>query len=91
MHGAKLEESEENAVEKIYEEMSPERAACTMIVDIGYDRDGYKSAEDLGGLIDELVEFARAGLRGEHPGVFSSGELDKCLEGIKNDILFEKS
>ena len=33
-----------------------------LIIDIGFDHDGYKSAENLGDLIDELVNIARIGL-----------------------------
>ena len=49
------------------------RARCQMIVDIGYDHDGYVSAEKLGELIDELVEWAR----GEH-----DDEIAKIIRSI---------
>lgn len=41
------------------------REALVWIVDIGFDHDGYTSAEDLGDLIDELVAKARVALKGE--------------------------
>lgn len=31
---------------------------CQLIADIGYDYDGYRKAEDLMSLIDELVKYA---------------------------------
>jgi hypothetical protein len=34
-----------------------------LIIDIGFDHDGYKNAKDLGELIDELVSIARNGLK----------------------------
>jgi len=37
------------------------------IIDIGFDYDGYKSPQDLKGLIDELVDMARNGLKGIRP------------------------
>ena len=44
---------------------------CQLIVDIGFDYDGYRKAEDLMGLIDELVEYSK--------------DCIKLLESIKKD------
>lgn len=37
-------------------------AALRLIRDIGYDYDGYETAEDLKSLIDEIVEIAKTGI-----------------------------
>lgn len=39
-----------------------------LIIDIGYDHDGFYSAKDLGDLVDELVGFARDALAGKPCG-----------------------
>jgi len=38
--------------------------ALQMIIDLGFDRDGLTKAEDLGNLVDSLVQIARDGLAG---------------------------
>ena len=51
-------ESKENRINELEE-------ALQTIVDIAQDYDGYDKAENLKGLIDDLVEVSRKGLNGE--------------------------
>lgn len=43
------------------------KQALQMIIDIGFDYDGYSKVESLKFLIDELVQFAKNGLKLELP------------------------
>ncbi len=61
-----------------------QQEALGFIVDIGYDYDGYHSAEDLKSLIDEMVEVAQNALNGiplpEPIPLDGSGAFDKWIE-----------
>lgn len=57
-----LTETEEVVAIIIDSHYAPLVEALENIHDIGYGRDGYVSAKDLGELVDELVEIANAAL-----------------------------
>ena len=55
-----LEEKQflEEQVEYLKSKIENKENWCQLIADIGYDYDGYRKAEDLMSLIDELVKYA---------------------------------
>ena len=55
-----LEEKQflEEQVEYLKSKIENKENWCQLIADIGYDYDGYRKAEDLMPLIDELVKYA---------------------------------
>ena len=60
------------------------KAALQLIVNLGFDYDGYSSVEGLKGLIDELVEIARDALIGKSPTYYCS---DGYIRDIFGDIV----
>ncbi len=53
------------------------------IIDIGFDYDGYHSAEDLKKLIDEFVDMARDGLKSRRPYYIRYNKVDKSSTYIE--------
>lgn len=47
-----------------------------LIIDIGFDYDGFESSEDLKGIIDELVGYARDGLK----HLYAEEEIVHCKD-----------
>lgn len=63
-----------------------ERDWLQYIADIALDRDGHKSAEDLGALVDELRYMAIAGLNGDLcpiPATHTKADIDR-LNDLNN-------
>ena len=57
---------------------------CQLIIDIGFDYDGFNTVESLKGLIDELVDYAHKAIICDDVSVVYIGADDK-----KSNILFE--
>jgi hypothetical protein len=57
-----------------------------LIRDIGFDFDGYSTAEDLKSLIDELVGYAKDGLKGIRPKYVVNGKVQVFIKGKPIDI-----
>jgi hypothetical protein len=55
------------------------RQALEMIKDMGLDYDGYYSVDDLKGLVDDLVGFAKEGLRGNRPQYLNQGKVYEII------------
>jgi hypothetical protein len=72
-----------NEFEKIKRENEIMRRYLNAIYTLGFDRDGFTRAEDLGDLIDELAHYAQLGLE------CNTEEPMSTNEGIKYNILNE--
>ena len=57
---------------------------CQLIIDIGFDYDGFNTVESLKGLIDELVDYAHKAIICDDVSVVYIGAGDK-----KSNILLE--
>ena len=57
---------------------------CQLIIDIGFDYDGFNTVESLKGLIDELVDYAHKAIICDDVSVVYVGADDK-----KSNILLE--
>lgn len=57
---------------------------CQLIIDIGFDYDGFNTVESLKGLIDELVDYAHKAIICDDVSVVYAGADDK-----KSNILLE--
>jgi len=57
------------------------KQALMMIRDIGMDYDGYHTKDDLKVLVDELVQFARNGLKGQSPQYINQGKVYEIING----------
>jgi hypothetical protein len=55
--------SEENVSYSIGDDCKTKDEVLGMIIDIAYDYDGYRTPEGLMSLVDELVEYAKFGLK----------------------------
>lgn len=66
------------------------KQALEMIRDIGFDYDGYHSIDDLKGLIDELVGFAKEGLRGNRPQYLRKGKVYEFIYGKETEVPEER-
>ena len=60
-------------------------AYCQLIVDLGFDYDGYNSVEGLKSLIDTLVDYAQKAITNDDMSVVYVGD-----DGHKENILMEK-
>ena len=72
-----------NEFEKIKRENEIMRRYLDVIYTLGFDRDGFTRAEDLGSLVDELTHYAQLGLE------CNTEEPMSTNEGIKYNILDE--
>lgn len=78
------EEDKVNLMEAMYQNL-------IMIRDIGFDYDGYSKAEDLKELIDELVKYAKNGLKGERPQfIGKNGAVQEYKDGKFSVVPEEK-
>jgi hypothetical protein len=66
------------------------KQALEMIRDIGADYDGYHSKSDLKALIDELVGFARNGLKGQRPQYLGQGKVYEWIDRKMIEVPEEK-
>jgi hypothetical protein len=57
------------------------KQALEDIRDIGMDYGGYHSVDDLKALIDELVDMAKEGLRGNRPQYLNQGKVYEIVYG----------
>ena len=60
-------------------------AYCQLIVDLGFDYDGYNSVEGLKSLIDTLVDYAQKAITNDDMSVIYVSD-----DGHKENILMEK-
>ena len=66
------------------------RQSLALIRDIGLDNDGYRSVDDLKGLIDELVGIAKDGLRGNRPQYLNQGKVYEFVYGKEMEVPEER-
>jgi len=67
-------EEKDNLLEAMYQNL-------IMIRDIGFDYDGWQKSEDLKHLIDDLVQYAKDGLKGKRPQFENHGILKEYVFG----------
>jgi hypothetical protein len=89
---AELEQEEAVAASPPLSEEDRLRGWLRDIADIAMDRDGYKSAKDLGELVDELRGYAIDALKGK-PSMkgIPSGEFDDYLKTLRHDCVIIES
>ena len=70
------------------EQIKLKNAYCQLIVDLGFDYDGYNSVESLKSLIDELVGYAQKAIDNDDKTAIyvdeDGHEQNILLEDIKN-------
>ena len=66
------------------EQIKLKNAYCQLIVDLGFDYDGYNSVESLKSLIDELVNYAQKAIDNDNKTAIYVDE-----DGHEQNILLE--
>ena len=55
----KLEKTQQEKIESLERKLKNKDKWCQLIIDIGFDYDGYRKADSLMKLIDELVTYSQ--------------------------------